>query len=98
MKSVISVICLLFMMTVQAEEAVPYQHTGIITAVPEQNGTVVISNQVYLIDMNTRVHGPVPGGELGPTPIIGSEVGFNLQLRDNTHYITDLWALDNDDD
>lgn len=84
--------------TLHAQENGNFQHKGVITAVPEESGTIVISNQTYTVDLNTQIHGMMPGGELGPTPTIGSEVGFNIQLRDDIHYISDLWPLEDDDD
>ena len=98
MKRTISVFGLLLASSLQAQESLPYEHTGVITSAPEQSGTIVISNQTYDVDLNTQIHGLMPGGELGPTPVIGSEIGFNMQLRDETHYVTEIWPLDNNDD
>lgn len=98
MKTILFVISLLVSLGLQAEQVRHYQHSGIITAAPEKNGTVIISNQAYQVDPDTRIHGGFPNDEYGPTPRVGSEVGFNLQLREDTHYITDIWSLDNDND
>jgi hypothetical protein len=88
---------ILGLMIASSAAAEPYQHEGVITEEPEAGNTIIISNQTYHIDSETRVHGIIAGNELGPQPQLGSKVGFNLDLRDETHYITDIWPLENNE-
>lgn len=97
MKTFYILISLLMTFSVTAADNMPYEHEGIVTA---QGGPqeVEISNQPYHVDLKTHIHGITMGGELGPSFRIGAEVGFNFELREDNHYITDIWTLDNDDD
>ncbi|WP_273149897.1 hypothetical protein [Methylophaga thiooxydans] len=98
MKTFYILISLLMTFSVTAADNTPYEHEGIVTAQTDNPQEIEISNQVYDVNLQTTLHGSILGGELGPILRTGDEVGFNIELRDNKHYITDIWALENDDD
>lgn len=97
MKRAIITLCLSFSGLVLADSS-RYDHEGIVTAEPDSADNVVISHQPYKVDVNTRLHGMIPGNEFGPAPRVGAKLGFNIEVRDDTLYITDLWPLDDEDD
>lgn len=98
MKIFYTLISLLIAFTVTADDNKPYDHEGIVTSQTDNPQEIEVSNQIYDVNLQTRLHGSILGGELGPILRDGDEVGFNIELRENKHYITDIWALDNDDD
>ena len=53
------------------------------------------SNQEYLIDHNTVVHGLAPQGEKGPIVNKDTAIGFNTRRNNNDEipYITEIWLL-----
>lgn len=86
-------ILLLLLSTSAMARDLPYQNQGVVTAKSDNVNQVTILNQTYEIDRMTNLHGPVMGGELGPSLSIGDRIGFNMRLRDDTPYITDIWML-----
>jgi len=97
MKHISIIASLMAICSVSIADNLSYEHEGVVTAQASPQ-EIEISNQTYHVDLQSNIHGITMGGELGPIMRIGSEVGFNFELREDNHYITDIWTLDNDDD
>jgi hypothetical protein len=84
--------CLLIF-TVNADEI--YQMQGIISLQSADASTVVIDNQQYNIDFDTRVHGMVRQGERGPQFNDKQKIGFNVEQKANEiSRISEIWFVE----
>jgi hypothetical protein len=72
-----------------------FSQSGTVTDSSLSSDRLVISNQEYLIDHNTVVHGLVPQGEKGPIVNKDTAIGFNTRRNNNDEipYITEIWLL-----
>lgn len=72
-----------------------FSQSGTVTESSPSSDRLVISNQPYLIDHNTVVHGLVPQGEKGPIVNKDTAIGFNTSRNtdDELPYITEIWLL-----
>ncbi|HEC74647.1 MAG TPA: hypothetical protein ENI26_09800, partial [Methylophaga aminisulfidivorans] len=61
--------------------AAEYSQTGVISEQANGSGVIIISDNTYLIDNSTTLHGIFPIGEIGPVISEGTAVGFNTVRR-----------------
>lgn len=95
MKMFFLIIHLIFSPFIIADN-IAYNHEGVVTGTPADIQEIEISNQVYRVNLKTQVHGFAKGGELGPEFNLGDKLGFNILIQDDTHYITDIWPIYDD--
>ncbi|EGL54693.1 MAG TPA: hypothetical protein EYM37_02265 [Methylophaga aminisulfidivorans] len=72
-----------------------FSQSGTVTDSSLSSDRLVISNQEYLIDHNTVVHGLAPQGEKGPIVNEDTAIGFNTSRGADGEppYITEIWLL-----